>query len=69
MPNTTEADLFEQFKKWGNSPDTELPQTPPAPMGAVESGLWLAYRAGYLQALRDSEAVQRVAVVLENGKP
>ncbi len=64
MPDT-EAQLFEQFKRWAYTPSTTPLPGPvgndiPSAQSALEAGLWAAYRAGYAQALSDSEAVQRV---------
>lgn len=64
MPDS-ETPLFEKFKLWAYTPNTTPQQSPdekdiPAAQDALEAGLWAAYRAGYQQALRDSEAVQRV---------
>lgn len=53
----TESQLFEKFKQWAHGPDTAL-RSPPTHglQDALEAGLWAAYRAGYAQALDDSEA-------------
>ena len=64
-----ESQLFKQFKQWAHGPNT-VPQ-PPTTLGiqdALEAGLWAAYRAGYLQALADSEAAQRVVELLKGEK-
>ena len=53
--------LIDKFKHWAHGPDTELAAAKePSITGALEAGLWAAYRAGYQQALRDTEAAQRV---------
>ena len=61
--------LLDQFKQWAHGPDTELAAAKePSITGALEAGLWAAYRAGYQQALRDSEAAQRVVDILKGDK-
>lgn len=52
--------LYEQFKSWADGPDTALHRNKPAPMDALESGLWAAYCAGYEQALSDNKVAQRL---------
>ena len=59
-----ETHLFELFKLWLNGPDADLGRDMPAEMGALESGLWAAYRAGYERAARDSEAARRLVQAL-----
>ncbi len=68
MPDT-EAQLFETFKQWAHGPDTKLhAPTTHGLQDALEAGLWAAYRAGYAQALGDSEAALRVASLLKDVK-
>lgn len=67
MPDTpeplhqaSEASLFALFTSWLNGPDTVLHRKMPAAMGALETGLWAAYCAGYQQAASDRQAAQRL---------
>ena len=68
MPDPT-PQLIDKFKQWAHGPDTEIAAAKDASItGALEAGLWAAYRAGYQQALRDSEAAQRVVDILKGEK-
>jgi len=58
--------LIDKCKQWAHGPDTDLAVAPPPGItGALEAGLWAAYRAGYRQALLDSDAAQRVVDAFE----
>lgn len=72
MPDTpepldpaNEASLFALFTSWLNGPDAVLRRRMPAPMGALETGLWAAYCAGYEQGAKDSEAARRLVECLK----
>ena len=60
LDTTSEASLFTLFTNWLNGPDTVLHRKMPAAMGALETGLWAAYCAGYQQAASDRQAAQRL---------
>lgn len=72
MPDT-EAQLFEQFKRWaytpGTTPAQDLGQQDrPTAQEALEASMWAAYRAGYCQAVSDCDGAQRLADFLNAGK-
>ena len=64
-----ETQLLEQFKQWARCPDMAACRAEsPDLVAALEKGLWAAYRAGYEQAARDSEAALRLAECLQGLK-
>lgn len=71
MPTPDDAYLRAEFQRWCCDPRTKL-QLNPATTGAasslqlIEDALWVAFRAGYSQALADNEAVQRVVDFLKH---
>ncbi|MFE1574282.1 hypothetical protein ACFIQG_21160 [Comamonas odontotermitis] len=56
------SDFFLQFQRWLHRPDVtplrDHSNSPPESGDGIENAMWKAYRAGYTQALKDSEAIQ-----------
>ena len=66
----TEPTLREKFARWQRDPNSSL-QLTPNPAGTVptlqliEEALWVAHRAGYGQAMHDSDGLQRLTDFLK----
>jgi hypothetical protein len=66
-----EPQLREAFTRWADGPNALASQDAgdvASVRDAVRAGLWAAYRAGYAQALADSESARRMVEVLTGQK-
>ena len=68
-----EPTLREKFARWQRDPSSSLQLTPnPAcsvpTLQLIEEALWVAYRAGYGQAMQDSDGLERLTEYLQQGK-